>query len=132
MAYVIPTLRIRDRATLQHWGEAFGLKLHAVYPEHGDSVDHAQLRLGTGWIMAGTVREDGPGQPPGQASCYWVLDDPGAVDAIHERALAAGASEIQAPHDPDYGGRACSLADREGNLWSFGTYAPQTTPGDAS
>ncbi len=125
MPYVIPTLRIRERATLQHWVDAFGFQLHAVYPEQGDHVDHAQLRLGDGWIMAGTPREGGVGQQPGQAACYWVLDQPADVDAVHVRALAAGATSIVEPNDPDYGGRGCSLKDREGNLWSFGTYAPK-------
>jgi uncharacterized glyoxalase superfamily protein PhnB len=124
MTSVIPTLRIRDRATLDHWVEAFGLELQAIFPEHGEQVDHAQLRLGDGWIMAGTAREAGVGQPPGSGSCYWVLEDAAAVEALHARAVAAGATSLRAPNDPEYGGRECSLKDREGNLWSFGTYAP--------
>ncbi|WP_026909625.1 VOC family protein [Patulibacter minatonensis] len=124
MTFVVPTLRIRDRATLQHWIDAFGLELTAVFPETGELVDHAQLRLGDGWVMAGSVREDGPGQPPGTGAMYWVLPDAAAVDALHERAVAAGAESTRPPNDPEYGGRECSLRDREGNLWSFGTYAP--------
>lgn len=124
MSQVIPTIRVHDRTTLQHWGDAFGLELHAVFPPEGTHVDHAQLRLGDGWVMSGTVREDGVGQPPGTGATYWVLDDAAAVEAIHERAVAAGATSVYAPHDPDYGGRECSLRDREGNLWSFGTYRP--------
>lgn len=124
MPSIIPALRVRQRDTLQHWVDAFGLELHAVYPEHGDHVDHAELRLGDGWIMAGSDREGGVGQPPGSAGLYWVLDDEAAVDEIHERAVAAGATSLRPPSAPDYGGRECSLQDREGNLWSFGTYAP--------
>lgn len=131
MPHVIPTLRIRDRGTLQHWVEAFGVELHVVYPEQGDHVDHAQLRLGDGWIMAGTAREGGVGQPPGQAGCYWVLEDAADVDAVHARAVAAGATSTMAPSDPEYGGRACALRDREGNFWSFGTYAPDDAQDNA-
>ena len=123
MPTVIPTFRILERRTLDHWVEAFGLELHAVHPEEGDAVDHAQLRLGDGWIMTGTARE-GVGHPPGTGACYWVLDDAAAVDALHARAVAAGATSVRPPNDPDYGGRECSLQDREGNFWSFGTYAP--------
>lgn len=125
MPQAIPTIRIRERSTLQHWVDAFGLELHAVFPEDGEAVDHAQLRLGEGWMMSGTVREDGVGQAPGTGATYWVLGDAAAVDAIHERAVAAGAASLRPPNDPDYGGRECSLQDREGNLWSFGTYAPE-------
>lgn len=125
MSQVIPSLRVHERSTLQHWVDAFGLQLQAVFPEDGDAVDHAQLRLGDGWVMAGTPRDDGVGQPPGTGSTYWVLADAAAVDAVHERAVAAGATSLRPPNDPDYGGRECSLRDREGNLWSFGTYAPE-------
>jgi uncharacterized glyoxalase superfamily protein PhnB len=122
-AFVIPTIRVSSREVLDHWVEAFGLAVEAVYGE-GDRVDHAQLRLGDGWVMAGTAREDGVGQPPGTAATYWVLDRAEDVDAVHERAVAAGARSLRAPEDQDYGGRGCSLADRDGNLWSFGTYRP--------
>ncbi|MDO9407319.1 glyoxalase/bleomycin resistance/extradiol dioxygenase family protein [Patulibacter sp.] len=125
MTQAIPTLRVRERSTLQHWVDAFGFELHAVFPADGTQVDHAQLRLGDGWIMAGSDREDGLGQPPGSGASYWVLDDAAAVEAIHERAVAAGAESLRPPNDPEYGGRECSLRDREGNLWSFGTYRPE-------
>jgi uncharacterized glyoxalase superfamily protein PhnB len=125
MPQVIPVLRVHERSTLQHWVDAFGLELHAVFPPEGDEVAHAQLRLGDGWIMAGTAREEGVGQPPGSGATHWVLDDTADVEAIHERAVAAGATSLRPPEDPDYGGRECSLQDREGNLWSFGTYRPE-------
>lgn len=124
MPYVIPTMRVQERSTLQHWVDAFGLELQAIYPEQGEQVDHAQLRLGDGWLMAGTARDEGVGQAPGTGATYWVLDDPAAVDALHERAVAAGATSIREPNDPEYGGHECSLQDREGNFWSFGTYDP--------
>jgi uncharacterized glyoxalase superfamily protein PhnB len=125
MPRVIPVLRVHERSTLQHWVDAFGLELHAVFPPEGDEVAHAQLRLGDGWVMAGTAREEGVGQPPGSGATHWVLDDAADVEAIHERAVAAGATSLRPPEDPDYGGRECSLQDREGNLWSFGTYRPE-------
>lgn len=124
MSPVIPSLRIADRSTLQHWVDAFGFELHVVFPDDGPRVDHAQLRLGDGWIMAGSDGDEGLGQPPGTGSTYWVVDDAAAVDALHERAVSAGATSLRPPAEPDYGGRECSLRDREGNLWSFGTYRP--------
>jgi uncharacterized glyoxalase superfamily protein PhnB len=32
---------------------------------------------------------------------------------------------VREPVDQDYGGRGCTLADADGNLWSFGTYRPE-------
>jgi uncharacterized glyoxalase superfamily protein PhnB len=122
-ATVIPTIRVSSRAVLDHWVEAFGLELQAIYGE-GDVVEHAQLRRGDGWVMAGTSRENDLGKPPGSAAVYWVLDAVEEVDAVHAKAVAAGATSVRAPEDPEYGGRGCTLADRDGNLWSFGTYRP--------
>jgi uncharacterized glyoxalase superfamily protein PhnB len=45
-----------------------------------------------------------------------------APDALHDRAVAAGAEVFQPLHDTDYGSREFSVRDPEGNRWSFGTY----------
>jgi uncharacterized glyoxalase superfamily protein PhnB len=126
-AFVIPTTRVSSRSTIDFWTEAFGLELLAIYPEDTvDVVAHAELRLGDGYVMAGTQREEGLRQPVGGASMYWVLDDAPEVDAIHARAVAAGAESVRAPHDADYGGRHCTLRDPDGHEWSFGTYRGQS------
>jgi uncharacterized glyoxalase superfamily protein PhnB len=46
------------------------------------------------------------------------------VDALHERAKAAGAEVVMEPMDTDYGSRDFAIRDPEGNLWNFGTYRP--------
>jgi uncharacterized glyoxalase superfamily protein PhnB len=48
-----------------------------------------------------------------------VTDEP---DALHDRAVAAGAEVVAPLHDTDYGSRDFAVRDPEGNLWSFGTY----------
>jgi uncharacterized glyoxalase superfamily protein PhnB len=48
-----------------------------------------------------------------------VADD---IDALHARAVKAGAEITQDPHDTDYGSRDFAARDPEGNRWSFGTY----------
>lgn len=56
----------------------------------------------------------------GAGSIYVVVDDP---DAVHARAAALGATMLRPMEDTDYGSRGFSVADEEGNSWSFGTYA---------
>ena len=67
--------------------------------------------------------EDAYGQAtpsaPGTFGAYVVTDD---VDAVYERARAAGAEIIAEPHDTDYGSHDFAASDPEGNRWSFGTY----------
>ena len=121
---VWPTLRARDaRALIRFLVDAFGFEETVVYGE-GERVDHAQLSWPPGGgIMLGSVRDSGEGgdtpSPPGTFGAYVVTDD---VDAVYERARAAGAEIIAAPHDTDYGSHDFAARDPEGNRWSFGTY----------
>ena len=57
---------------------------------------------------------------PGAGNVYVVCDDP---DAVWARAQAAGAQVLRPMEDTDYGSHGFSIADAEGNAWSFGTYA---------
>ncbi len=100
-------------------------------PEDATVVVHAQYNWrDTGGIMFGSRRADRPGGNPdgfvdstGSAQCYCVVATDEEVDAVHARALAAGATSVVAPMDPGYGGRTCTVRDAEGNQWSFGSYA---------
>ena len=120
---VWPTLRARDaRALIRFLVDAFGFEETAVYGDAG-TVHHAQLSwpLGGG-VMLGSAR-DTPDDPwpvqPGSTGCYVVCDDP---DALHDRAVAAGAEIVTPVCDTDYGSREFAARDPEGNRWSFGTY----------
>jgi uncharacterized glyoxalase superfamily protein PhnB len=126
---VWPTLRANDaRGLIRFLVEAFGFEEVVTYGE-GEHVDHAQLAwpLGGG-LMLGSVRDnEGDSRPlrPGSFGAYVVTDDP---DALHARAVAAGAEIIAGPHDTDYGSREFSAKDPEGNRWSFGTYRGEPRP----
>ena len=119
---VWPTVRARDPLALLYFlTEALGFEEVVVYGD-GVTVDHAEVAwpLGGG-VMLGSVRpgaEEGPGAP-GTLSAYVACDDP---DALHDRAVAAGAHIETGLHDTDYGSRDFSVRDPEGNHWSFGTY----------
>ena len=120
---VWPTLRAHDaRALIRFLTDAFGFEDTVVHGE-GDRVDHAQLSWPPGGgVMLGSANrgEDDPWSlTPGTFGCYVVVDD---ADALHERAVAAGAEILRPPSDTDYGSREFTARDPEGNLWSFGTY----------
>jgi uncharacterized glyoxalase superfamily protein PhnB len=121
---VWPSLRARDaRALIRFLVDALGFEATVVYGE-GDRVDHAQLSWPPGGgIMLGSARETDSDQvgamSPGSFGAYVVTDEP---DALYERAKAAGAEIVRAPHDTEYGSRDFAVRDPEGNRWSFGTY----------
>ena len=120
---VWPTLRATDaRALIRFLVDAFGFVENVAYGE-GDRVDHAQLDWppGGGVMLgsAGRGPDDRWALEPGSFGCYVVADD---VDALHERAVRAGAEIVREPHGTDYGSRDFAVRDPEGNLWQFGTY----------
>lgn len=123
---VWPILTYRDaRAAMKFLTDAFGFEETAVIARNDDPsiVEHAEMRwpLGGG-IMFGTAgKDDTPFglREPGNDSVYIVCDDP---DGLFHRAVEAGATVVRGLKDEDYGSRGFTVKDREGNLWSFGTY----------
>jgi uncharacterized glyoxalase superfamily protein PhnB len=119
---VWPSLAARNtRALVDFYVEAFGFTISALYGED-DRVDHCEILwpLGGG-IMLGDEKASGDewALTPGTFAVYVVTDNP---DALHDRAIAAGATLVRGLNDTDYGSREFSVQDPEGNRWSFGTY----------
>ena len=126
---VWPAFRARDaRASIRFLVDALGFTETAVFGD-GDTVAHAELAWPPGGgVMLGSVR-DLPDDPwpavPGSCAAYLVTDD---ADAVHARAVAAGAEVVQPLRDTDHGSREFAVRDPEGNLWSVGTYRGQPRP----
>ena len=123
---VWPSIRCGDtRALIDFLVAAFGFEEQFSVPgEDGKGIIHAQIRWpGGGGVMLGDA-EGGDAfhlsLPFGPVSIYVVIDQP---DALHDRAVAVGATIVRGLRDEDYGSRGFSATDPEGNLWSFGTYA---------
>ena len=119
------TLRYRDADAALAWLRAVGFTVGAVHRSTADEkvVEHAELTWpGGGGLMLGTHRAS-PSWPvePGGGATYAVTDD---VDDAFRAAVEAGGHAVQEPADQDYGGRSATVADPEGNLWSFGSYRP--------
>ena len=93
--------------------------------EQAQRVAHAELALGDALVMVGTAgigREPFRSEvKPGGTLLYIAIDE---IEALYARAREAGADVAMEISDTDYGSRDFALRDPEGNLWSFGTYAP--------
>ncbi len=123
MTMIIPAFVYEDpSAAIAFLRDAFGFSEHAAHAGEDGVVQHAEMRLGDAYIMLGPVRDDAALVPPGPSSVYVVVDDP---DAHHARAVAAGAEVVQGLTDKDYGSREYGARDPAGNVWWFGTYAPE-------
>jgi uncharacterized glyoxalase superfamily protein PhnB len=122
---IYPTFHFNDaRAAMDFLERAFGFERKAVHEGDDGTIQHAELRFGDGLIMLGDKQDTEFAKlapPAGSGSVYIAVDE---VDALHDRAKAAGAEIVYGPADQDYGSRDFTARDPEGNLWSFGTYRP--------
>ncbi|HVS85516.1 MAG TPA: VOC family protein [Gaiellaceae bacterium] len=110
-----PTLRYEDADAAIDWlGRAFGFEPGAVYRTDAGRVQHAELWLGDASIMLGEAESSG-------GDVYAAVDD---LDALHDRAVAAGAELVRPLGDTDYGSREFAARDPQGRTWYFGTYRP--------
>ncbi|WP_037669520.1 VOC family protein [Streptomyces griseus] len=124
---LFPTLVYADaKAAIRQLTEAFGFTELSVYEGENGLVLHAELTQGNGAVMLGSKGTGGVFATAmmggGPSGVYVVVDD---VDAHHRRAVEHGAEILMPPTDQDYGSRDYMARDLEGNIWSFGTYAPE-------
>ena len=128
---VIPAYRYRDAKAAIDWlCTVLGFERKAVYDGPDGTVGHAELTLNGGMIMLGSAKDDEhskrfktPAELGGMETCssYIVVPD---ADAVHARAVAAGAEIIRPLQDTPYGSREFAVHDPEGHSWSVGTYDP--------
>jgi uncharacterized glyoxalase superfamily protein PhnB len=130
---IIPAMRYRNAPAAIEWlCRAFGFEKQLVVPGENGTIAHAQLTLGSGMMMLGSIRDNDfsklikqPDELAGvETQCpYVVVKD---ADAHYARAVAAGAKIVREIEDASYGGRGYTCHDLEGHLWSFGSYDPWT------
>lgn len=116
-------------AAIREAVEVFGFEEHVVVlAEDQTTIVHSELRWPEGGIVQfGTYDPANPYcTPPGTQTLYCITTDPLAV---WERCQAAGLEVDRPPYEPHYdpGGTGFVVKDREGNHWSFGSYAGGAT-----
>jgi uncharacterized glyoxalase superfamily protein PhnB len=130
---LIPSLRYKDAPAAIAWLEkAFGVVRHAVYDGPDGTVAHAELTFGgSGMIMMGSATNPSPNAAyyatPGEiggrvtSPLYLVAED---CEPLWVSAKAAGAEVVMELQEMSYGGKAFTVRDPEGYLWSVGEYDP--------
>jgi uncharacterized glyoxalase superfamily protein PhnB len=127
-ANIVPAFKYQDARKACAWLEkVFGFQRQLEVPAPDGTVAHAELSLGPGVIMLGSVQRD-PDNPWAEEK-FGVYVRVYDLDAHYARAKAAGAHIVRELQDTPYGSREYSARDVEGFLWSFGTYCPHS--GDA-
>lgn len=112
-----------DAAALREWLLALGFVEDLAIPgERGGALHHCQLD----WPEGGRVMLSSTGERPtpcrpGTASLHVVTADP---DAVFARAAALSAAVVhELTNQTDYPSRDFTVADPDGNHWTFATFA---------
>ncbi len=123
---IFPALKYQDGPAALAWlKNTFGFTglMEMAGPDGG--IAHAELKLGPGVVMLGSVGKPDPKNPWSTAPQGLYVYVP-RIEEHYERARAAGAAIVRELHNTSYGAREYSATDLEGRLWSFGTYYPET------
>lgn len=119
---IYPALRYQDaRAAIDWLCRAFGFERHVVCDAPDGLIGHAELQMGTAVIGVSSIGPVVAANPWSSVTqgIYVCLTE---VDALHDRARAAGAEIVMPLKNQDYGSLDFSARDLGGHLWSFGTY----------
>jgi uncharacterized glyoxalase superfamily protein PhnB len=118
-----PSIVSDDAAMLRDWLIALGFVEDLLLPGGNDhAIHHCQLD----WPEGGRVQLSSTGERPtpcrpGTASLHVVTADP---DAVMNRARALGSTVVHELVDQtDYPSRDFTVADPDGNHWTFATFA---------
>jgi uncharacterized glyoxalase superfamily protein PhnB len=115
---------VSDQAlVLRDWLLGLGFTEDLIIPGEGDGlIHHCQLD----WPEGGRILLSSTGERitpcrPGTSSLHVVTGDP---DTVMERAVELGAAIVHPPVDQtDYPSRDFTVADLDGNHWTFATFA---------
>lgn len=121
---VWPTVGFTDvDAGVRLLTEVLGFRITTLHRASDGTVGHAEARRPEGGgLMFGSRGKPGDWGALGPAGVYVVARDAADVDAVHQRAVAAGVAVFEELHDTDYGSHQFGFRDDDDNLWSVGTY----------
>ena len=119
-----PHLTVADGLeALDFYGQAFGAEVIRKLVM-GGKLMHSELRLGDSIFSISDPFDDfgmsapKPDEPLSSSILIYTED----VDALYDRALKAGATELNRPSDQFHGDRAGSLKDPYGHRWMLATH----------
>ncbi len=126
-----PYLTVRDAAAaLEFYGEAFGAEELFRMEGPPGKIGHAEMRIGEGRFMLADEMEAWGNRSPeslggtGTSLMMYVED----ADAVFQRAIEAGATEVTPVQDHFYGDRSGMVEDPFGHRWTISTHVEDVPP----
>jgi len=127
---VTPHLVVRDAArALEFYKQAFGAEVQGIMHEPSGRIMHAVIKIGDSLIMLndefpemGTLSPQSVGGSSVTLHIYVAN-----VDALYQKATAAGAKTTMPVMDMFWGDRYGKVTDPFGHHWSLGTHTRDLT-----
>ena len=130
---VIPYLSVEGAsAAIDFYTRVFGARERMRLPAPDGKIGHAELEIGDSLIMLADVFPDMGGQTPQElgGTPVTVMVYLENVDAVFDRAIAAGATVEREVQDQFYGDRAGQFVDPFGHKWIVATHVEDVSPED--
>jgi PhnB protein len=114
---ITPYVIVRGAAQfIEFLKKAFGAEERGRVPNEDGTLGHAEVRIGNRVLMMFDAKADWPDTP--SFLTVYVED----CDAVHHRALQAGATEVTKLSDDPFGNRGSRIRDPFGNIWWIQTH----------
>jgi len=128
---ISPYLAVDDAAeAIEYYKKAFGAEETERMEAPGGKIGHAELKIGDSHVMLSDPFPQASTTPPKElggtsASIFMYVED---VDAVVQKAVAAGATVTMEVEDQFWGDRFGSITDPFGHNWSIATHIEDLTP----
>ena len=128
---VTPYLCVNDAArAIEFYKEAFGATEIMRMEAPGGKIGHAEVKIGDSFVMLADEFPEMNFRSPqtlGGVSAHFMIYDED-VDALVERAVAAGAKLTRPVKDQFYGDRSGGVEDPFGHHWYIATHKEDLSP----
>jgi len=131
---VTPYMSVRDCvAAIEFYRRAFGAEKTMQLTMPDGTIAHAEIRIGDSTVMLSEENKEWGNKSPatlGGSPMFLMIYAPD-VDAAFRKAIAAGATEVQAVKDQFYGDRSGTLKDPYGYQWTLSTRIEEVSEAEA-
>ena len=128
---ISPYLAVDDAAeAIEYYKKAFGAEETERMEAPDGKIGHAELKIGDSHVMLSDPFPQASTTPPKElggtsGSIFMYVED---VDAVVQKAVAAGATVTMEVDDQFWGDRFGSVTDPFGHTWSIATHVEDVPP----
>lgn len=129
--HVTPYIAVNGGSkAIEFYQRVFGADVASRFDNADGSIAHAEIRIGDCRVMLSDpypalgIRAPEPGADVTSSLMVYCPD----VDAVHARAIDAGATELKAVQNEFHGDRTGTFLDPFGQRWTVATHVEDVSP----